>query len=421
MSDMKNVSSKNKTQRLADLKKRLADYAVTYRNDLRNFGVLWIISFGAALAINSPTAINYSEGGFGHFLGSLLVVQLILFVFYKDIKRYKPAFYSDPKMMILLALLVVGTLVVSRFFSYFLAVVQRGSDLSGDSFMYGIPLAAGAMLITLIFDFHLAISFSFVMSLLSGIWQHSPHFSIYTFVGSLTAAFSVLRCRRRSTLIRAGLYVCAANILTVGIILLLKGEFLSEQAMVSFLFAVFGGVCVIAIVMSVLPMIEYAFQLRTDISLVELLDHDQELLRMLMLNAPGTYHHSVIVGSLAEAAAEAIGVNPLMARVTAYYHDIGKAKMPEYFIENQAGAVSKHEKLTPHMSSIILISHVKEGIELARQYKLPKPVLDVIQQHHGTSLMTYFYQKALEQAGTTPPHHEEFRKPGPKPQPRIAA
>lgn len=419
---MKSVPQKSsKAQQLGNLKKKVAEYPTTHRSDLNSFGLLGCISLAVAVAINSPTELSFREFSFGHFFGTLLIVQLILFIFYKDIKRYKPVYYSDSKMLVLLVCLVVGTLVLSRVFSYLLAAMQRGFNLSADIFMFGIPIAAGAMLITLIFDFHLAISFSFVMSLLAGIWLHSPQFAVYTFVGSLTAAFAVLRCRRRSTLIRAGLYVCAANLVTAAMILIQNGQFFSSHAVSSLLFSVFGGISVIAIVTSVLPVLEYTFEIRTDISLVELLDHDQELLRMLMLNAPGTYHHSVIVGNLAEAAAEAIGVNPLMARVTAYYHDIGKAKMPEYFVENQAGTVSKHEKLTPHMSSIILISHVKEGLELARQYKLPKPVLDVIQQHHGTSLMTYFYQKALEQAGGTPPNHEEFRYPGPRPQTRIAA
>lgn len=418
---MKNVPQKTKAQQIGDLKRKVAEYPTSHRKDLNIFGILGGISTAVALAINTTTSFSLNEGGIGHFIGTLLIVQMILFIFYKDIKRYKPVYYLERKMMYLLALLVVGTLVTSRLFAYLLSAMQRGFDLPGDVFMFGIPIAAGAMLITLIFDFHLAISFSFVMSLLAGVWMHSPQFAVYTFVGSLTAAFAVLRCRRRSTLIRAGLYVCAANLLTAMMILLLNGQFLSAQAPASLLFSIFGGVSVIAIVTSVLPVLEYTFELRTDISLVELLDHDQELLKMLMLNAPGTYHHSVIVGNLAEAAAEAIGVNPLMARVTSYYHDIGKAKMPEYFVENQGGAVSKHEKLTPHMSSIILISHVKEGLELARQYKLPKPVIDIIQQHHGTSLMTYFYQKALEQAGGTPPNHEEFRYPGPRPQSRIAA
>lgn len=141
-----------------------------------------------------------------------------------------------------------------------------------------------------------------------------------------------------------------------------------------------------------------------------------------MITAPGTYHHSVIVGNLAEAAAEAVGANPLLARVTAYYHDIGKIKMPEYFIENQGSSISKHDKLTPHMSSMILISHVKEGVELGKQYKLPQSVIDIIQQHHGTSLITFFFQKAIEQhIADGIPSQDNYRYPGPKPQTRVAA
>jgi putative nucleotidyltransferase with HDIG domain len=130
-----------------------------------------------------------------------------------------------------------------------------------------------------------------------------------------------------------------------------------------------------------------------------------------------------MVGSLVEAAAEAVEVNPLLARVSAYYHDIGKIKMPEYFVENQRLPVSRHEKLAPRMSSLILMSHVKEGVELARKHKLPQSVIDIIQQHHGTSVMTYFYEKAKEQRGeaTNPPSANEFRYPGPKPQTRVAA
>src|SRR5208282_5556960 len=147
----------------------------------------------------------------------------------------------------------------------------------------------------------------------------------------------------------------------------------------------------------------------------------QPLMHNLMIAAPGTYHHSIIVGNLAESAAEAVGANPLLARVTACYHDIGKMRMPEYFVENQTNSTNKHEKLTPHMSSMILISHVKDGVELARQYKMPKPIADIIQQHHGTSLITYFYQKALEQTKDGLPLREDYRYPGPKPQTRVAA
>ncbi len=419
---MKSVPQKTKTPRIQELRKKGAEYLVNHRGDLKNLGRLSGLSFLVALIIFDGSTAGNPQTGLAHFVGSLLISMLILFIFYKDIRRYKPMFYTDRKMMALLSLLVVGTLLISRVFVFLLSGLHRGFELPfGDAFIFGIPIAAGAMLVTLIFDFHLAISFAFVMSLLSGVWLGNPYISVYAFVGSLTAAFAVLRCRRRSTLILAGVYVCIANVMTVCMILLLQNLLLSPVAPFSFLYALLAGVSVIAIVSSLLPIIEYAFGLRTDISLVELLDHDQPLLRQLMINAPGTYHHSILVGNLAEAAAEAIGVNPLMARVTAYYHDIGKVKMPDYFVENQAGTVSKHEKLTPHMSSIVLISHVKEGTELAKQNKLPKPVIDIIQQHHGTSLMTYFYQKALEQADGPPPNHEDYRYPGPRPQSRIAA
>ncbi len=140
-----------------------------------------------------------------------------------------------------------------------------------------------------------------------------------------------------------------------------------------------------------------------------------------MIAAPGTYHHSVIVGNLVEAAAEAVGVNPLLARVSSYYHDIGKVKMPDYFVENQSSAASKHEKLTPHMSSMIITNHVKEGVELAKQYKLPDAIIDIIRQHHGTALITYFYQKAREQDIDHAPAEDEYKYLGPKPQTRVAA
>lgn len=138
------------------------------------------------------------------------------------------------------------------------------------------------------------------------------------------------------------------------------------------------------------------------------------LLKRLSLEAPGTYHHSIIVGNLAEAGAKAIGANTLLARVGAYYHDIGKVEKPEYFVENQMGAKSKHEKLTPSMSALILESHVKEGAEMAEEVNLPQAVIDFIRQHHGTTVMSYFYNKALEQ-GAGQDSKDEYRYPGPKP------
>lgn len=390
---------------------RLKDF-IKRRDDLYKIIGLLIIS----LITSSVVQVKL---GIGSFLGGFLVTSFILFIFYKDIKRYKPGYLKDYKMLILLGILVAGTLLAGRIYEYFLSGLHKGLNFpDGNAYMYGIPIPLGAMLVKLIFDFHSAITFSFVISLLAGIWFNDPLYTVYIFIGSLVAAFSVMRCKRRSDLIKGGLYVSTVNIFMVFAILLLKGEILSSTSLSALFFSSISGLMVTVTVFLLLPLIEYIFGITTDISLVELLDLDQPLMKQLMINAPGTYHHSVIVGNLAEAAAEAVGANPLLARVTAYYHDIGKLKMPEYFIENQVG-VSKHDRLTPHMSSMILISHVKEGIELAQRYKLPKLVSDIIQQHHGTSLITYFYQKAVDQSPDV--SQENYRYPGPRPQTRVAA
>lgn len=408
--------------RLKALRDSVTAYRKNRKDELFRYSVLVLVGFLSALIIQDPVVALQESGSLGYFLGSFLLITFILFIFFKDIKRYKPAYLNDNKMMLLLGILITGTLLQGRLFGYLLSGFHRGFEMPvGESFVFGIPLPVGAVLVALMFDFHLAIIFSFVMSLLAGIWFYNPFYPVYAFVGSLTAAFCVFRCKRRSTLIKAGFVVSVVSVITVAVILFMKGDVLGPTAPSTFLFAAISGILVSSVVSIVLPVIEYIFGIKTDISLVELLDHDQPLMRSLMVNAPGTYHHSVIVGNLVESAAEAVGANPLLARVSAHYHDIGKMKMPEYFIENQGSSNSKHDKLAPTLSSMILINHVKEGVELARQHKLPQQVIDIIQQHHGTSLMTFFYQKAKELKPEAPPLEDNYRYPGPRPQTRVAA
>ena len=385
------------------------------RQDIARLPVLLIAGFISALAIQERIGIEPLLGGF-------LIATVLLFIFYKDIMRYKPAYIDNYKMLVLLCLLLVFTLSTGRLFNYLLYNLSKGIGLIPiEGAIFGMPLPAGAMLITLLFDFHTAIIFSFTVSILIGLWLNDASYVVYAFVGSLTAAFSVIRCKKRTALIWGGCYVILVSVFTVIILLLFKGELFTAKTLSSMTFAVIAGISVSAIVSLLLPVIEYAFGVTTDISLLELLDLNQPVVRNLMISAPGTYHHSVIVGNLAESAAEAIGVNPLLARVSSYYHDIGKVKMPDYFIENQVGSDSKHDSLTPHMSSMIITNHIKEGVEIAKQNKLPQPIIDIIQQHHGTSLMTYFYQKAKEQKTDVLPSEDEYRYPGPKPQTRVAA
>ncbi len=380
----------------------------------RDISFLVIFSFMSSLML-------LKEYSFNNFLGFFMICILLLSIYYRDILRYSPEYIRQQKYLLLLGVLVVGTLASGRIFDYFVTSLSKGLGyLPADTSKYLLPIPAGAMLVTLLFDFHTALFFSFTTSILTGLWLADATVPLYFFIGSLTASFGVIRCKKRSDILKAGFFVSAVNVLTVSTLLLLTKDLFSSSAASPFIAASLSGIVVAAIVSITLPLLEHLFKNTTDISLLELLDLNQPLMRNLMITAPGTYHHSIIVGNLVEAAAEAVDVNPLLSRVTAYYHDIGKIKMPEYFVENQAGSVSKHDKLSAHMSTMILVSHVKEGSELARQFKLPQMVIDIIEQHHGTNLITYFYEKARNEQDEEP-SEEEYRYPGPKPQSKVAA
>lgn len=355
------------------------------------------------------------------FLGNFIVIFLLIVFFYRDLIRYKPAYLKKKKMKTLLVSLMLSTLIFIRIFDHIFSVFSKGLGIDGMVIhTFAIPFAIGSVLVVLLFDFHTAITFSLILSLMSGIWLKSSLMPIYVFIGCLIGAFTLIRCKKRTDIINAGIYIAIANIVSSIALLFIMEEFSFSMFYFSSLFSVISGLSVSALCFLILPLIERVFNVTTPLSLIELLDIDHPLLKQLSVEAPGTYHHSMIVGSLAEAAAEVVGVNPLLAKVASYYHDIGKIRMPEYFIENQTGCISKHEKLKPHLSSMIIISHVKDGVELAEEYNLPETIKDVIQQHHGTALVTYFYQKALKEM-ETPPSEQDYRYPGPKPQTKLAA
>ncbi len=363
--------------------------------DIRN--VYLIIVSSLLISITVVRTLDAAK-----FLGVLFICIISLLIVFMDIFRYKPAYTKKPKMLFLLMLLLIGTIFFGRSVEYLLMNFSKGMGfLDHKAIIYGIPVEAGPMLICLLFDSHTAIIFSFIISIISGIWQNDAFYAFYVFAGSIIAVFSVLRCKKRTDIIKGGLFISGANIISALVVSLHESNIL-QHIVQPIIFAATSGISVAAFVSILLPVLEYIFKVNTDITLLELLDLNQPLMKSLMINAPGTYHHSVIVGNLVETAAEDVGVNPLLARVTAYYHDIGKIKMADYFVENQSNAINKHEKLTPHMSSLILISHVKEGLELAEEYKLPEPVKDIITQHHGRSLMMFFYQKAKEEQPDPP-------------------
>lgn len=287
---------------------------------------------------------------------------------------------------------------------------------------YFIPLASIAMILTLMVGFNIAFLSVVLMSLLISVMAAGKvELALLMMVGSVVGMFAIKGARRRASILWAGLFIGLAKLLTVLCISLINNgdmELFIRDATWAFVSGIMSGI----IVMGLLPLFEHFFKIPTNISLIEMSDLNHPILKKLALEAPGTYHHCIMVGNLAEAACDSVGANSLLARVGAYYHDIGKISKAEYFSENEMGAKSKHSKLTPQMSALIISKHVKEGVEIANKYKLNNAIISFISQHHGDSLIAYFYQKAIEQSENGKVADKaSFRYPGPKPQTKESA
>ena len=240
--------------------------------------------------------------------------------------------------------------------------------------------------------------------------------SIITIIAGTAAIYSVVKVRNRSQIFRAFLFIALAyfvSMFVMGLLLYANVISIFEDF---YKYALPNSIFAPMLTLGLLAGIESVFKVTSDMTLLELSDLNRPLLKMLSMKAPGTYHHSVIMGNLADRAAEAIHANALLARVGAYYHDIGKMIKPDYFIENVMGRKNKHESLAPSMSCLIIIAHVKDGLEMAKQYKLPQVIRDFIPMHHGTSIIHYFYEKAKGKTGEKYINEADFRYPGPKPQ-----
>ncbi|HPJ67355.1 MAG TPA: HDIG domain-containing protein [Desulfobacteraceae bacterium] len=324
-----------------------------------------------------------------------------------------------------LTLLVIFLVIIAC--NFIAEEIARGFQFFAPrALLFAIPVASGAMLISVFQGMRIAASFSIIISVLASlVLDGQTEFFIYFFITSLVAAFGVRSCRERVVFIKTGLKVGALGIILAISIEAIYGSLYSLEALIALASAFAGGILTGVVATGILPLVEMSFGYTSDIKLLELGNLDQPLLREFMIQAPGSYHHSVIVSNMVEAAAEGVGSNPLLAKVAAYYHDIGKLNKPLYFVENQVDQENKHEKLAPSMSSLILLSHVKDGVELSTKYKLGKEITDIIRQHHGTNLISYFYEKAKEQAQkkdgkAIQVKEEDFRYPGPKPQTKEA-
>ena len=337
---------------------------------------------------------------------TLLLLFVVAFAMY--LRFEQPGMYRDNGLLLLCALLASATLGLA-------ALVSRVFHLPE----YAVPVMLAPLILSILFDKRLALVFSLLLVVaVAATAEYRPAFVPVAVVGSIVAVYSVRRLRHRRH------FYAALFSMAIAVALAVAAIGFGQQAPVRMvlrdvLAGVAGAAMSAFLAMILLPVVEAAFRVPSDITLLELSDLNRPLLRRLMLEAPGTYHHSLLVGSMAEAAAEAIGANSLRARVCAYHHDIGKLTKPEYYTENEAGAVSRHARLAPSMSALVIKSHVTEGLELAKKEKLPPAVSAVIPEHHGTTVMAFFYAKALEQDPTTSDF--DYRYPGPRPQSKETA
>lgn len=385
------------------------------------------INEAALVKLKALAELKSKKNMFGILLGYFLLTFLAFHILYcfvaTNISNTSIAKITQRDFLFLCGVLIMSWMMIK-----FCAVSaetfhQEYTTIPPDAYLYAIPFAMTALVVSIVLSPPVASLASILIALFACFLLDGRFsFFVYAFVGSLVAAQGVRYTKERKTIIRAGLSVGGINALLILSLGLINGDVPSMEILIAMGFGFLGGILAAVFATGFVPIIEIIFNYTTDIKLLELADLNQPLLRNLLIAAPGTYHHSILVGILAEAAAEAIHANPLLARVSAYYHDIGKMKKPLYFVENQRDGENKHDRLLPSMSSLIIISHVKDGIELARKHRLGRPIQDIIAQHHGTSCITYFYQKArdLQNEDGQEVTDQDFRYPGPKPQTKEA-
>ncbi len=356
-------------------------------------------------------------------LGLFLLVLFLLGALYIYVRALQPKDIRRPRCVALLGTIILAVLLLTRYGLVLVSSLHQTLPyIPVSALRAALPVPLGGALLTVLFNIRLAFAGSLSLTLLTGLLLAAPmDYFLYTFVGSLAVIFALAGRQRRTAFFRAGGVLGLANAYTLIAFVLIEGASATLRA--DILGGLMNGVIVAVLATGLLPLLENAFGRTTSFTLLELANLDEPILKHLLITVPGTYHHSIMVGTLAEAAAESIGANALLCRVGAYYHDIGKIRHPTYFIENQPDAANRHDKLAPSLSRTIVMSHVKDGLEMAHTYGLPEVITDMIPQHHGTRLVSFFYQRAKEIADPELQaiKEEDYRYPGPKPQTREAA
>ena len=360
------------------------------------------------IAILNALGLKNPKINFSNIIGIIMITAICLSVFFFYLNYFYPDIYENINKLILLGIISIFIVLLAKI----------ASQVSG----YLMPIASASMLIAISLNPNIAILLTVILSLLIGfIPGGGLNYILVSVISGIVAIYSIRKATQRSSLTRAGLIIAGVNIIAISALGLINndGYYLILQ---NNLWGVLNGFLAVILTIGILPFLESYFDITTSFKLMELSNPNQPLLKKMILEAPGTYHHSIVVGNLSETAAEEIGGNGLLARVGAIYHDIGKIKRPYFFTENQEAYKNIHDEMEPSLSALVIASHVKEGIELAKKNKLPKDIIDIIAQHHGTNLITYFFHRALKENGSTNDAvaEENYRYSGPKPQTKEA-
>lgn len=348
----------------------------------------------------------------GHFsevriLGLAVFVLIVLALLVGYLYKFCRHVYDSERYLLLLGAIMVSTLLMAKGAHYY-------SDFAS-------PIAMAALLTAILVNVRLGFMVGVAMTMFFGVVvEHNLRPVVMALIGSTVGVYGVSRMTHGYSLTKTGLMLAVVNLLVNASTGLLE-QVKTTQLLLQSAQGILGGVGAAIISIGLLPYFEHAFKVTTPIKILELAQPNHPLLQRLLLEAPGTYHHSVLVGNLAETAADTIGADPVIARVGAYYHDIGKIKRPYFFVENQITTDNPHDKIAPSLSALIVISHIKDGVELCRDYQVPKVISDVVEQHHGTTLVSYFYNRATETEHGDCLVEADFRYEGPKPQTKEAA
>lgn len=358
----------------------------------------------------SALGLRQAEIEWQGIASTLIFVLLITFILGRYLARFKPEYWVRWPRLLLLFLLLILFILTAK-----LMVADQASR------SYLLPAAALSMLLTVLLGPQLAITVTVLFSVLVGFMADgSFELAVYALVGGLIASLSLRRVERLNAFFWAGVYVALANLFVILSFHLPQQDYDTVQLLTLAGFSLINGGLSASLTVAGFYLLGTLFDITTSLQLMELSRPTHPLLRELLLKAPGTYHHSILVSNMAEEAARRVGADALLARVGAYYHDIGKITRPYFFVDNQIRGVNVHDRLDARTSAEIIISHVNDGLDLAKRYGLPSTVRDFISQHQGTTLTSYFYHKAQEIEGEQV-NEDDFRYPGPKPQTKETA